>query len=95
MFWHVLASFSIFSSFGWVGLDMPLVVRFQDSVNDLWSVTSTLAKRTKLNSWVKTAALVFTSFWQDYIVFNVDAAWKVENGLGIGKVSWQRSGESI
>ena len=73
---------------------MPLVVRFQDSVNDLWSVTSTLAKRTKLNSWVKTAALVFTSFWQDYIVFNVDAAW-VENGLGIGKVSWQRSGESI
>lgn len=67
----------MFFSISWVGLDMPLVVRCEDSVNDLWSVTSTLAKRTKLNSWVKTAALVFTSFWQDYIVFNVDAAWKV------------------
>ncbi|CAL1171703.1 unnamed protein product [Cladocopium goreaui] len=36
-----------------------------DSVNDLWSITLELAKSTKLNCWVKTAALVFTSFWRD------------------------------
>lgn len=68
---------------------MPVVVRCKDSVNDLWSVTSTLAKRTKLNSWVKTAALVFTSFWRDCVVFDVDAAWKVGKDWELEMVSWQ------
>lgn len=46
----------------------------KDSVNDLWSITLELAKSTKLNCWVKTAALVFTSFWRDIGLLD-DVTW--------------------